>query len=105
MLEIADLSASLGRRKVLHGISLTARPGEMLAICGPNGAGKSTLLRAALGEIASEGRIVLNGRAVGQVKPAEMARLRAVLPQDTQVAFAFTALCPMRRWPGQPPIA
>ncbi len=90
MLEIADLSASLGRRKVLHGISLTARPGEMLAICGPNGAGKSTLLRAALGEIASEGRIVLNGRAVGQVKPAEMARLRAVLPQDTQVAFAFT---------------
>ncbi len=90
MLEIADLHASLGRRKVLHGVSLTARPGEMLAICGPNGAGKSTLLRAALGEIPSQGRISLNGRSVGRTRPAEMARIRAVLPQDTQVAFAFT---------------
>ena len=90
MLEIADLHASLGRRKVLHGVSLTARPGEMLAICGPNGAGKSTLLRAALGEIPSQGRISLNGRSVGRTRAAEMARIRAVLPQDTQVAFAFT---------------
>ncbi len=90
MLEIADLHASLGRREVLHGVSLTARPGELLAICGPNGAGKSTLLRAALGEIPSQGRISLNGRMVGRTRPAEMARIRAVLPQDTQVAFAFT---------------
>lgn len=90
MLEIADLHASLGRREVLHGVSLTARPGELLAICGPNGAGKSTLLRAALGEIPSQGRISLNGHVVGQTRPAEMARIRAVLPQDTQVAFAFT---------------
>ncbi len=90
MLEITDLHASLGGRKVLHGISLTARPGEVLAICGPNGAGKSTLLRATLGEIAAQGRIALNGLSVEGAKPAQMARLRAVLPQDTQVAFAFT---------------
>lgn len=90
MLEIADLHASLGRREVLHGVTLTARPGELLAICGPNGAGKSTLLRAALGEIPAQGRIRLNGHPVDRTGPAEMARLRAVLPQDTQVAFAFT---------------
>ncbi len=90
MLEITDLHASLGGRKVLHGVSLTARPGEVLAICGPNGAGKSTLLRAALGEIPSQGRISLNGLPVGGTEAAQMARIRAVLPQDTQVAFAFT---------------
>lgn len=90
MLEIRDLYASLDRREVLHGINLTAKPGEVLAICGPNGAGKSTLLKAALGEIPSKGSVTLNGRKVGATRPAEMARIRAVLPQDTQVAFAFT---------------
>jgi iron complex transport system ATP-binding protein len=90
MLEIEGLSASLGGRKVLHSVSLTARAGEVLAICGPNGAGKSTLLRAVLGEIPSQGRITLNGQDVAGVQAQEMARMRAVLPQDTQVAFAFT---------------
>ena len=90
MLRIEDLHVTLGRRPVLSGLSLSARPGEVLAICGPNGAGKSTLLRAILGEVASSGRVTLNGMAPRATPPARMARLRAVLPQDTQIAFAFT---------------
>lgn len=89
MLQITDLSARLGGRTILHGINLTARAGQVLAICGPNGAGKSTLLRAALGEIRAEGRLTLNGLDVAKTPPAVLARLRAVLPQDTQVAFGF----------------
>lgn len=90
MLRIDDLSAALGRRSVLSGITLTARPGEVLAVCGPNGAGKSTLLRAITGEIAASGRIELNGHDLPRLAPARAARLRAVMPQETQVAFAFT---------------
>ncbi len=90
MLRIANLDVSLDRKPVLTDLSLTARPGEVLAICGPNGAGKSTLLRAALAEIPSRGEVTLNGFDARKAPPATMARLRAVLPQDTQVAFAFT---------------
>ena len=89
MLSIDSLHVSLGGRPVLRGVSLTARPGEVLAICGPNGAGKSTLLRAALGDIRALGRITLNRLDVSRARPERLARLRAVLPQDTQVAFAF----------------
>jgi len=90
MLRIANLDVALDRKPILSDLSLTVRPGEVLAICGPNGAGKSTLLRAVLGEIPSRGVVTLNGLDARTTPPATMARLRAVLPQDTQVAFAFT---------------
>jgi iron complex transport system ATP-binding protein len=90
MLEIHNLSVRLGRRAVLHGVSLTARAGELLAICGANGAGKSTLLKAALGEVSAEGTIHLNSHDIAKARPGTLAPLRAVLPQDTDVAFAFT---------------
>jgi iron complex transport system ATP-binding protein len=89
MLQIRNLSARLGDAQVLHAINLSAAPGQLLAICGPNGAGKSTLLRAALGEIGVTGEVSLNGLDIGRSRPATLARIRAVLPQDTQVAFAF----------------
>ena len=74
----------------MQGVSLTARAGEVLAICGANGAGKSTLLKAALGEISSQGSLRLNGHDIAKARPQTLAPLRAVLPQDTDVAFAFS---------------
>lgn len=90
MLQIQNLTASLGGRPVLLGVDLTAKAGEVTAICGANGAGKSTLLRAILGEIPSTGLLSLNGRDLRRQSPRALARQRAVLAQDTQVAFAFT---------------
>lgn len=90
MLELYDVSVQLGRRRVLQEISLTARAGELLAICGANGAGKSTLLKAILGELPATGTVRLNGLEVARAKPATLARLRSVLPQDSEVAFGFS---------------
>ena len=90
MLDLRDLSVRFGQSIVLRDITLQARAGELLAICGANGAGKSTLLKAALGEVPSQGTIRLNGHDTALSRPATLAPLRAVLPQDTEVAFAFT---------------
>ncbi len=43
MLEIRELSASIGDKPILNGINLTVPSGEVHAIMGPNGSGKSTL--------------------------------------------------------------
>jgi iron complex transport system ATP-binding protein len=90
MLEIANLSVRLGRRSILRDVTLQARAGELLAICGANGAGKSTLLKAVLGEVPAEGMIRLNGRDTTRSRPDALAPFRAVLPQDTEIAFDFT---------------
>jgi iron complex transport system ATP-binding protein len=90
MLDLTDVSVRLGRRQVLQGVSLTVRAGELLAICGANGAGKSSLLKAVLGELPATGLVRLNGIDIAKARPATLARLRAVLPQDSEVAFGFT---------------
>lgn len=90
MLELREVSVQLGRRRVLHEVSLCVRPGELLAICGANGAGKSTLLKAVLGELPATGVARLNGIDLAKARPAALARVRAVLPQDSDVAFGFT---------------
>lgn len=44
VVDLVDLSVTLGTTRVLSGCNLTLQPGESLGVAGPNGAGKSTLL-------------------------------------------------------------
>ena len=48
-LSISDVRASYGPTEVLHGVSLRADPGSILAMVGPSGSGKTTLLRCVAG--------------------------------------------------------
>jgi branched-chain amino acid transport system ATP-binding protein len=58
-LEIDNLQAWYGESHVLHGISLSVQPGEVVALLGRNGAGRTTTLRAIMG---------LTGRRSGSIR-------------------------------------
>lgn len=57
ILNSQGIHVSLDGVEVVHGASLTARPGRITTLLGPNGAGKSTTLRATLGLIPATGHI------------------------------------------------
>ncbi len=86
-----DVHVELGGRGVLHGVSLTARPGQLVALVGPNGCGKSTFLSILAGIRApSSGRIHLNERQLGDFLARELARHRALVTQSNRIDTPFT---------------
>ncbi len=71
MLDVTDLHAGYGAFQVLHGVSFTVGPGEIVAVLGANGVGKTTLNRALSGLIqASSGRIRFDGSDITGQDPA-----------------------------------
>ncbi len=88
-LEVEELSFSYGGQPVLEKVSFTARGGTCLAILGPNGAGKSTLLRCIDRLLVpTSGSICMDGREVADMKPGELARQVAFVPQEPVFADA-----------------
>lgn len=93
MLTLTSLRVAYGKKVVLKGVSLTAAPGEILALIGPNGAGKTTLIRAVSGTLRLEaGQVQVKGRDVANLTVAQRARLLAVVPQARQMGGAYSVL-------------
>jgi ABC-type branched-subunit amino acid transport system ATPase component len=69
------VTAGYGAGPVIRGISVEARPGQVVSMVGPNGSGKSTLLKSMVGVVrVSDGRVVLGDRVITNLAPEEVAR-------------------------------
>lgn len=86
-----DVRVDLSGQKILHGVSISIAPGEIVAIAGANGAGKSTLLRTMAGlKRPREGVVEVDGRPLDALDRRTLAREIAYLPQDRTVHWPVT---------------
>jgi Fe-S cluster assembly ATP-binding protein len=76
MLTIKNLHVQIEDKKILNGLNLTVKAGEVAAIMGPNGSGKSTLSYVIAGKEdyeVLEGEILLNGVNLLELEPDQRA--------------------------------
>lgn len=87
-LHAQDIHFSYRGRKVLHGITTTAEPGQILSIIGPNGAGKTTLLKCLNGLLKpTTGHVSIGDRALHDLGRRERAAIMAYVPQAEPSRF------------------
>jgi branched-chain amino acid transport system ATP-binding protein len=76
LLQLQNVHTGYGPVDVLHGISLTVAPGEIVTMLGANGAGKSTTLMTICGiNPTRQGSITFDGHSIGNRPPHEIVGL------------------------------
>src|SRR5260370_16442116 len=87
VISIRDLRVRRGRTAVLHGLSLSVPPGQVVGLLGPSGCGKTTLMRSIVGvqNVAGGQVTVLGG-------PAGSAALRHRVGYVTQAESVYDDL-------------
>jgi Fe-S cluster assembly ATP-binding protein len=113
MLTIKNLHAGIEDKKILKGINLDIRPGEVHAIMGPNGSGKSSLASVLAGREnyeVIEGEVDFDGKQLLDMSPEDRAREGLFLafqypveiPGVSNINFLRTALNEIRSYRGLP---
>lgn len=115
MLKIENLHANIEDKKILKGINLEIKPGEVHAIMGPNGSGKSTLASVLAGRDqyeVTEGSVTFMGKDLLDMAPEERAREGMFLafqypveiPGVSTTNFIKTAVNETRKHRGEEPL-
>jgi len=92
-LRINNIACRYDAANVLENIDFSAKGGDFIGVVGPNASGKSTLLKSISKVLKPHtGVVLLNERDVYTFKSAEIAKNLAVVPQESVISFAFTAL-------------
>jgi len=115
MLSIKNLHAEVEGKKILKGINLDIKAGEVHAIMGPNGSGKSTLASVVAGREdyeVTDGSVEFMGKNLLELSPEERAgegvflsfQYPVEIPGLTTTNFVKTAVNEVRKYRGQEPL-
>lgn len=90
-LESHNLSGGYTAHPVVSNLNLTLESGEWLSLVGANGSGKSTLLKLLSRLLSpSQGRVLLDGKAIHRLPAVEVAKKLAILPQQQTLPKGLT---------------
>jgi len=90
MLELKNVDAFYGLGHILHGLSLSVREGEVVALLGRNGAGKTTTLRSITGLTPPKrGQVLYKGADISGLGPHVISRKGIAMVPETRDIFSY----------------
>lgn len=93
LIKVENAGFGYNGKLIFEQINLEAGEGEIICIVGPNGCGKTTFLDCLLGLLKLDrGDILLNGRNLKTIRPADVAKILAYVPQSHEKTFPYTVL-------------
>jgi len=94
LVRVEDVHTYYGKSHILHGVSLTVDPGEIVGLLGRNGVGKSTTLKTIMGLVRpSRGAVLLDGAPITGLAPHRLARLGiGYVPEDRRIFRLLTVM-------------
>ncbi len=106
IISVRDLVVAFGTKRVMDGLTIDLRRGEIMGFIGPSGSGKSVLMRSILGLVKkSSGKITAFGSDLDQISPADRRKIErrwGVLFQQGALFSSLTVLqnvqVPMREY-------
>ncbi|OGK14913.1 Fe-S cluster assembly ATPase SufC [Candidatus Roizmanbacteria bacterium RIFCSPLOWO2_02_FULL_37_19] len=102
MLELKNLTVSIGRKKILHNISFDFKKGKTYAIMGPNGSGKSTLAATIMGhpayELNKKSRLLFNGKTINNDPPHKRSEKGIFLSFQTPLSLSGINIYQLMRY-------
>ena len=90
MLELKNVSVSVGNKQILDDISFTLCPGQWLMLIGPNGAGKSTLVNVLSRKLTFSGEVFVNQKSIRRQSGKVLAASLGFLAQSNYMEYAFS---------------
>ena len=100
MLQIKNLTASVGDKQIIDGLDLEINDGEIHALMGSNGVGKSTICKVLLKDdnySINSGEIVFNGTKINDLSTTEVARLGIYLVSQNPIGIEGVSNAEMLR--------
>ena len=92
ILDVHDISVRYGSHQVVHNVSFSLQPGEVLCVIGPNGSGKSSLVKTLAGVIEPyHGTLSLDGSEISSSSRKIIAKHIGYVPQNLHYLTSATA--------------